>query len=428
MNIHEWCIAVLKGRASNTKISDLYNLCTKHYRERTFDSEDELLAALEPFKEYFCFEDFRYDYVTFEDDGQKDLTIIEQAKDVLRSHSNRYTLSVLCRKMNETGDIDTVLDDASLKDILSSRRCFTIEGRSMKIIKLSAKGEEYDIEPIVLRRPAKSEEEKEKEAEQKLEKKRIREQEKQAKEQDRLLRKAIKEEERERKRKLKQKKAERKEDYRVEKVRTLITYYHITDETALKQLWIDKLIRKVEYIRCADWRLYTVGQVYAWVESHNLPERMEDFRKHTVQRLLKIASFHNPELARLIPYIKFSGIQKANRAIKLSKPKREVVLEPINVQLGDVLRWNYTREEGVVVGFDYEDGERKFIVQQNDGKRILFEDDPKLFEIVEREKEENVNSVSNEMEVEHVFLDSHGKIINSIVTSTVDLGGDEDRK
>ena len=181
MNIHEWCIAVLKGRVSNTKISDLYNLCTKHFRERTFDSEDEFLTALEPFKEYFCFEDFRYDYVTFDDDGQKDSTIIEQVKDVLRSHSNRYTLSVLCRKMNETGDIDTVLDDASLKALLSTRNCFTIEARSFEIIKLSAKGEEYDVEPIVLVRPAKSEEEKKKEAEHKLERIKKREQEKQAK-------------------------------------------------------------------------------------------------------------------------------------------------------------------------------------------------------------------------------------------------------
>ena len=355
------------------------------------------------------------------------------------------------------GDIDTVLDDASLNNLLSSRRCFTIEGRSMKIIKLSAKGENYDVEPIVLRRPAKSEEEKKKDAEQKLEKKRIREQEKQAKEQERLLRKAIKEEERERKRKLKQKKTERKEDYRVEKVKTLITFYHINDETSLKQLWIDKLIRKVEYIRCADWRLYTVGQVYAWVESHNLPERMEDFRKHTVQRLLKIASFHDPELARLIPYIKFSGIQKANRAIRLSHTKRELEYENIDVKIGDVLRWNYTKEEGIVVGFDYEDGERKFIVRQNDGTEILFEDDPKLFIKVEGEDEEKLpaksvdtgscikerkkehsvvkdshkykkGSVSNEMEVEHVILDSHGKIINSIVTSTVNLEGDEASK
>ena len=115
MNIHEWCIAVLKGRSSNTKSSDMYNLCAKHYRERSFDSVDELLAALEPFKEYFCFEDFRYDYVTFEDDGLEDSPLIELAKDVLRSHSNRYTLSVLCRKMNEEGNIDMALDDATLK-------------------------------------------------------------------------------------------------------------------------------------------------------------------------------------------------------------------------------------------------------------------------------------------------------------------------
>ena len=71
------------------KCSDLYNLCAKHYRERSFDSVDELLAALEPFKEYFCFEDFRYDYVTFEDDGQKDSPLIELAKG-LPSACKRY--------------------------------------------------------------------------------------------------------------------------------------------------------------------------------------------------------------------------------------------------------------------------------------------------------------------------------------------------
>ena len=387
MNIHEWCIAVLKGRVSNTKISDLYNLCTKHFRERTFDSEDEFLAALEPFKEYFCFEDFRYDYVTFDDDGQKDSTIIEQVKDVLRSHSNRYTLSVLCRKMNETGDIDTVLDDASLKALLSTRNCFTIEARSFEIIKLSAKGEEYDVEPIVLVRPAKSEEEKKKEAEHKLERIKKREQEKQAKVQERLLRKAIIEEERERKRKLKQKKTEHKEERRVEKVRMIISYYQITDDTALEELWTDKLIRKEEWTKCDNWGLHTVGQVYAWVESRRLTERLDDYRKHTIQRMLKIASFHDPELARLIPHVKFSGIQKANRAIKLSQPKRKTVYEPIDVKLGDVLRWNYTKEVGVVVGFDSEGG---IVVQLDDGTEIVFENDPKLFVKVEGE-EEDVN-------------------------------------
>lgn len=88
---------------------------------------------------------------------------------------------------------------------------------------------------------------------------------------------------------------------------------------------------------------------------------------------------------RLIPHVKFSGIQKANRGIKLAKPKRETVYAPIDVKLGDVLRWNYTKETGVVVGFDSEGG---IVVQLDDGTEILFENDPKLFVKVEREKED----------------------------------------
>ena len=373
MNIHEWCIAVLKGRGSNTKCSDLYNLCAKHYRERAFDSVDELLAALEPFKEYFCFEDFRYDYVTFEDDGQKDSPLIEMAKDVLRSHSNRYTLSVLCRKMNEEDSIDTALDDASLKALISTRNCFTIEARSFEIIKLSAKGEEYDVEPVELRRPGKSKDEKEKEEER-------RQQHRLEKERVRLLRKAIIEKEREQKRLLKQKKVERKVERHVEKVRMIIAHYQITDKTTLEELWSNKLIRKEEWAKCDSWGLHTVGQVYAWVESRHLTERQDDYRKRTMQRMLKIASFHDPELARLIPQVKFSGIQKAIRGIKLAKPKKETIYAPIDVKLGDVLRWNYTKEVGVVVGFDSEGG---IVVQLDDGTEIIFENDPRLFVKVE---------------------------------------------
>jgi len=54
---------------------------------------------------YFVFEDFRYSYVMFEDDGQRDAPVLELAKEVLRSHSNRYTLSVLRRKMEEPESI-----------------------------------------------------------------------------------------------------------------------------------------------------------------------------------------------------------------------------------------------------------------------------------------------------------------------------------
>lgn len=462
MNIHEWCIAVLKGRVSNMRFTELYSLCKKHYHERLFESEDELYVSLQPFNDYFIFEDFKYDYVTFDDDGEKDVPILELAKEVLRSHSNRYTLSVLCRKMNESDNMDAVLDNASLKNILSSRNCFKIEVRSMNIIRLSAKGEEYDLDPIMLRRSVKSEEDKQRETEQKLQKKLANEerfQKKIVEEQKRLLRKEILEEERERKRKLKQKKVERKEESRIEKVKMLITYYHITDETTLEKMWVDKLIRKVEYIRCADWRLYTVGQVYTWVKSRNLPERMDYYRKDNVQRLLKIASFHDPELARLIPNVKFSGIQKANRGIKLSQPQRELSNDTIDVKLGDALRWNYSKDEGIVVGFDSTDGKKQFKVQKFDGTEIMFENDPKLFIKLEGEEKDNViskwveyiaqsdNSAAtnqavvlskhtkemsmynkereidnnadkdgtalNEMEIEHVFLDSHGKIIDS---------------
>ncbi|MCR4808698.1 MAG: hypothetical protein K5896_02435 [Prevotella sp.] len=123
---------------------------------------------------------------------------------------------------------------------------------------------------------------------------------------------------------------------------------------------------KMDVAKCGNWGLHTVDQVYAWVKSRHLADCKDDYRKSTMQRMLKIASFHDPELTRLIPHVK----QKANRGIKLSQPKRKKIIEPINVQLGDVLRWNYTGEEGVVVGFDYEEGVRKFIVRQNDGTEI----------------------------------------------------------
>lgn len=76
------------------------------------------------------------------------------------------------------------------------------------------------------------------------------------------------------------------------------------------------------------------------------------------------------------------GSQKANRAIKLSQCRRERIYDPIELKLGDVLRWNYTKEVGVVVGFDSGGG---IIVHLNDETEIIFESDPKLFEKVEGE-------------------------------------------
>ena len=381
MSIREWCIAVLKGKSQNIRFVELYKLCAKHYKEAVFNSEEDLLAALEPFKYYFLFEDFVYDYVTFEDDEIIDTPILEQAKDVLRSHSNHYTLEVLCRKMNESDVIETQLDSFFLKSILSARDCFIIERRSITFFKLSQKGEAYEIEPIIFRRSEKTEEQKRKDSEQRLVKKR-----------ERLLREAIREHERERKREQKLKCAEHKKELRIEKLKKIIAYYKITDETTLDELWASKLIRKEELSKCNGWGLYTVGQVYKWVEERNLPERMDNYRRHTVRRMLKIASFHNPVLALLIPNVKFSGIQKANRATKLSQLEGRMVDGKVVLKRGEVIRWNYTKEEGVVVGFDSSSGERNFIVQLCDGKKIILENDPKLFTILDGEEKEVVVS------------------------------------
>ena len=409
MYIHEWCIAVLKGKSNNLRFAELYNLCTKHYKESVFNSEEELLAALEPFKGYFLFDDFVYDYVTFEDDGQIDTPILEHAKDVLRSHSNRYTLEVLCRKMNENEAIKSQLDAPSLKSFLSARDCFRIERRSITLFKLSQEGEAYDIEPICFRKPEKTEEQKQKESEQRLAKEKERLIRKAEIEKERQLRKAIREQERERKRVQKLKRAEHKKELRIEKLKKIIAYYKITDETTLDELWAAKLIRKDELTKCNRWRLYTVGQVYNWVDERNLSERMDDYRKHTVSRMLKIASFHDPELARLIPNIKFSGIRKANRALRLSQFEGRMVNGKVVVKRGEALRWNYSNEEGVVVGFDTTNGERNFIVQQCDGKKIIFENDPRLFTILEGEEKEVVVSkwkkyIKDRKEARNAFL------------------------
>lgn len=149
MKIYEWCIAVLKGQKRNVRFSDMYRFCTNHYQDATFEDENALRAALEPYMDYFLFEDYHYDYVTFEDDGQTNAPMLELAKEVLRSHGNRYTLEVLCRRINDQGG---GVDEAALKNMLSGRKCFTVESRSITLFKLSPLGQAYNIEPIKFNR------------------------------------------------------------------------------------------------------------------------------------------------------------------------------------------------------------------------------------------------------------------------------------
>ena len=54
-----------------------------------------------------------------------------------------------------------------------------------------------------------------------------------------------------------------------------------------------------------------------------------------------------------------------------------------DAKLGDVIRWNYTGEEGVVVGFEAFEGTKKIVVEQYDGTKIRFDNNPKLYQIID---------------------------------------------
>jgi hypothetical protein len=98
-----------------------------------------------------------------------------------------------------------------------------------------------------------------------------------------------------------------------------------------------------------------------------------------------------PDLCDLL-YVEFQKACPLENPNTKSKPKEKKVDGTNNVKREDVLRWNYSKEEGVVVGFDSSSGERNFIVQQCDGKKIIFENDPNLFTILDGEEKQSVIS------------------------------------
>lgn len=75
---------------------------------------------------------------------------------------------------------------------------------------------------------------------------------------------------------------------------------------------------------------------------------------------------------------------------KADKHIEEVVNTVNGVKKGDAIRWNYTKEKGIVVGFEIEDGISNIIVQRFNGTKALFENDPKLFTILEGEEKADV--------------------------------------
>lgn len=98
---------------------------------------------------------------------------------------------------------------------------------------------------------------------------------------------------------------------------------------------------------------------------------------------------HRPDLCGLL-YDEFVKAYSLEKPKKKAKVKEEVESDAYEVKLGDVLRWNYTKEEGIVVGFDSAKGKRRFIVEQYDGTRMTFENSPKLFSVLEGSEKEEV--------------------------------------
>lgn len=96
-----------------------------------------------------------------------------------------------------------------------------------------------------------------------------------------------------------------------------------------------------------------------------------------------------PDLRDLL-YDEFMKVFSMEKSKQKNKSKEEPICDVVEVKLGDVIRIIKTNEEGVVIGFDSACGKRKFIVEQDDGTRFMFKNDPKLFRILEGNEKENV--------------------------------------
>jgi len=302
MRIHEWCVAVLKGRSTNMRLTELFQLCTKHYQGATFESADALRAALAPYGEYIAIVTQHYDYVTLNDDGQPDAPVVELAKEVLRTHDNRYTLEVLWRRMQDRLAVTDNLDLPTLKAMLAERNCFTLEDRSLELVRLQPKGETLEVEPLRFKA--------------KVEHAVAIDLTELTQTELRQLKRAIVAELRKRAENNRELQAERRENRRIERLKTIIDYYQVTDATTVEQLFSDRLITKREQMCCMEVGLVTVGMVYAWVIAHELHVSDSELRKLAQKRLVKIAAFHDPELARLIPIMSFPGIRRAQRGMR----------------------------------------------------------------------------------------------------------------
>ncbi len=112
-------------------------------------------------------------------------------------------------------------------------------------------------------------------------------------------------------------------------------------------------------------------------------------------------------------YNEFLGNNSLMPAPKPDSPKEEMTNAVNGVKKGDVIRWNYTKEKGIVIGFEYEDGISNIIVQRCNGTKILFENDPKLFTILEGNQKDDVITEREKYKAESKERKDSGRVLAS---------------
>lgn len=130
------------------------------------------------------------------------------------------------------------------------------------------------------------------------------------------------------------------------------------------------------------------------VINDNLESSEEETKLDLLIATLEDLKKHRPDLCDLLydEFLKALPLDTSKTPNNSEEEKEKVVNEINGVKKGDAIRWNYTKEEGIVIGFEEEDGISNIIVRRFNGTKVLFENDPKLFTILEGKEKEGVIS------------------------------------
>lgn len=130
------------------------------------------------------------------------------------------------------------------------------------------------------------------------------------------------------------------------------------------------------------------------VINDSLESDVDDVQFDLLTATLEDLKKHRPDLCDLLydEYLKAHPLDTPKTLTNSDEGEKEVVNEINGVKKGDAIRWNYTKEEGIVIGFEEEDGISNIIVRRFNGTKVLFENDPKLFTILEGKEKDGVIS------------------------------------